>query len=161
MKQRNQHKEQRVERETETVTLAEEDTHHLEETLHTHLQIQRNHSYEILTLENGHARVRMQTKLSEQIDESAYIYEASLFSCANFCAVASVNEKDSHLISARIDFLDPVRVEDESVLFEATATTTSSGKKHIDVVGTVRGIVVFESSFVTIKLDNRSLLKED
>ncbi len=138
----------------------EEVKHILDETLHTHLQIQQNHSYEILTLSNGHARVKLLTRLSERIDNSTYIYEASLFSCANFCAVASVNEKDSHLISAKMDFLDPVKVEDEEVIFEAAATTTSSGKKHIDVVGTVRGIVVFESSFVTIKLDNRSILKE-
>ena len=146
--------------ETEPLEQVEE-TQPLEETLHTHLQIQENHSYELLTLENGHARVKLQTKLSERIDKSAYIYEASLFSCASFCAVASVNERDIHLISARIDFLDPVKVEDEEVIFEANATTTSSGKKHIDVIGTVKGIVVFESSFVTIKLDKRSLLKEN
>ncbi len=149
-----------MEMETTTLEEREEGEHLLDETLSTHMQIQQNHSYELLTLTNGHARVKLLTKLSERIDESAYIYEASLFSCANFCAVASVNEKDSHLISAKIDFLDPVKIEDEEVIFEAHATTTSSGKKHVDVVGTVKGIVVFESSFVTIKLDKRSLLKE-
>lgn len=131
------------------------------ETLHTHLKIQQNHSYEIVALESGFARVKLETKLTERIDETDYVYEASLFSCANFAAVASVNEPDTHLISAKIEFLNPIKVEDDEVLFEATATTNSSGKKQIDVVGLVKGIVVFESSFVTLKLDQKSLLKND
>ena len=148
----------------ETEEILETNAEHIEEpeeTLRTHLSIQQNHSYELLALDNGHARVRMQTKLSERIDNTDYLFEASLFSCASFCAIASVNETNCHLISARVDFLDPVKVEDGEVIFEAHATTTSSGKKHIDVVATVRGIVVFESSFVSLRLDNKSLLKEE
>ena len=132
----------------------------LEEVLKTHIKIQQNHSYEILTLESGFARVKLQTKLAEKIDDTPYIYEASLFSCANFCAVAAVNEKQSHLISAKTEFLNPVKTEDEEIIFEATATTNSSGKKQIEVVGLIKDIVVFESSFVTLKLDRKSLLKD-
>ncbi len=132
----------------------------LDEVLQTHLKIQENHSYELLTLQNGFARVKLQTKLTERIDDTPYVYEASIFSCANFCAIAAVNEKDIHLISAKVEFLNPIKTEDEEVIFEATATTNSSGKKQIEVIGMVRGIVVFESSFVTLKLDHKSLLRE-
>ncbi len=132
----------------------------LNEILQTHLKIQENHSYELLALDAGFARVRMQTRRSEKIDDTPYIYEAALFSCANFCAVASVNEMQNHLISAKVEFLNPVKVEDEEVYFEATASTNSAGQKQIEVVATVKGIVVLESSFVLLKLDHKSLLKE-
>ncbi len=142
-----------------TETVSQEEA--FSEVLQTHLKIQANHAYEILSLTKGHAIVRMLTKQTEKIDDTGYVYEASLFSCANFCAIASVNEPDTCLISAQVEFLNPVQEQDEAILFEATATTNSSGKKQISVVGTVDGIVVFESSFVTLKLDSRSLLKNE
>jgi acyl-coenzyme A thioesterase PaaI-like protein len=140
----------------ETIEL-QQDT--FSDVLRTHKKIQANHAYEVLSLAKGHAIVRMQTKQTEKIDDTSYVYEASLFSCANFCAVASVNEPDTHLISAHVEFLNPIKESDGEIVFEAVATTNSSGKKQINVVGTVDGVVVFESSFVTLKLDDKSLLK--
>ena len=140
-----------------------EDTHQeegIEGVLHTHIKIQENHSYELLTLRSNFARVKLLTKLAEKIDESDYIYEASIFSCASFCAIAAVNEKYNHIIAAKVEFLNPVKTEDEEIIFEATATTNSSGKKQIEVIGSVKGIIVFTSNFVSLKLDKKSLLKE-
>jgi len=133
----------------------------IDEILQTHIKIQENHSYELLTLQPNFARVKLLTKLAEKVDESNYIYEAALFSCANFCAVAAVNERQNHIIAAKTEFLNPVKLEDEEIIFEATASTNSSGKKQIDVIGSVKGIIVFESSFVSLKLDKKSLLKEE
>jgi len=141
-------------------TAPEPETEEMEEILLTHLKIQENHSYELLTHQPGFARVRLLTRHVETIDESSYLYEPALFSCANFCAVVAVNEKENHIISAKVDFLNPVKSDDDEIIFEATATTNSSGKKQIDVIGTVKGIVVLESSFVSLKLDKKSLLKE-
>jgi acyl-CoA thioesterase len=145
----------------EIVTTAPLEEERTNDVLLTHIKIQENHSYEILTLQPGFARVKLLTKLAERIDETRYLYEASIFSCANFCAVAAVNEKQNHIISAKVDFLNPIKVEDEEIIFEATATTNSSGKKQIDVIGTIKDIIVFESSFVSLKLDKKSLLKEE
>lgn len=143
---------------TETI---EQEPETFNEVLQTHQKIQANHAYEILSLAKGHAIVRMLTKQTEKIDDTGYVYEASLFSCANFCAIAAVNETETHLISAQLEFLNPIKEDDGEVTFEAIATTNSSGKKQIEVVGTVDGIVVFESSFVTLKLDGKSLLKNE
>ncbi len=145
----------------EIVTDAQSTTEEVEETLLTHTKIQENHSYEIVTLKPGFARVKLQTKLAEKIDDTDYLYEASIFSCANFCAVAAVNERQNHIISAKAEFLNPVKATDAEILFEATATTNSSGKKQIEVIGTIKGIIVFESSFVSLKLDKKSLIKEE
>ena len=127
--------------------------------LRTHQKIQTNHAYELLTLEENFARVKLLTKLTEKVDDTAYVYPPAIFSCANFSAMAAINEKGNHLINSKIDFLNPIKEEDEEIIFEATATTNSSGKKQIEVVGLVREMIVFEGSFVTIKLDQKSLLK--
>ena len=132
----------------------------VEEILRTHIKIQENHSYELLTLQPNFARVKFLTRLAETIDDSDYIYEPAIFSCANFCAAAAVNKRQSHIIGAKAEFLNPVKLEDEEIIFEATATTNSSGKKQIEVIGSVKGIIVFESSFVSLKLDKKSLLKD-
>jgi len=142
---------------SETETIKEYDL--ITETLQTHLQIMENHSYEILSLKNGFAKVALKTKLAEKIDDTNYVYEASIFSCANFCAMAAVNTKGNHLISAKAEFLAPVKVTDEEVVFEAVATTNSSGKKQVKVVGILNGLVIFESSFITLKLDGKSIVK--
>lgn len=144
----------------EAQELVEEVEPATQDVLITHQKIRENHAYEIIEMKPGFAKVRFLTKLAEKIDDTAYIYEASVFSCANFCAIAAINERMSHLISAKVDFLNPIKIDDEEIVFEATATTNSSGKKQIDVVGFVKGILVFESSFVTLKLDKKSLLKE-
>ncbi len=142
---------------SEIKTLNEYDL--ITETLQTHLQIMENHSYEIRSLKSGFAKVALKTKLTEKIDDTTYVYEASIFSCANFCAMAAVNTKGNHLISAKADFLAPIKITDEEVIFEATATTNSSGKKHVKVIGTLNDLVVFESSFITLKLDGKSIVK--
>ncbi len=129
------------------------------ETLQTHIQIKENHSYELLSHKSGFAKVSLKTKLTEKIDDTNYVYEASIFSCANFCAMAAVNTKGNHLISAKAEFLSPVKTTDKEVVFEAVATTNSSGKKQVKVVGTVNDLIVFEGSFITLKLDGKSIVK--
>ena len=143
----------------EKTQIKEESYDLITQTLQTHLQIQENHAYEILSHKNGYVKVSLKTKLTEKIDDTDYVYEASLFSCANFCAMAAVNTKNNHLISAKTEFLSPVKVSDNEVIFEATATTNSSGKKHVNVIGILNGLVIFESSFITLKLDSKSIVK--
>ncbi len=126
----------------------------------THQKIQTNHTYELLVLDENFARVKLLTKYTEKIDDTNYVYPPAIFSCANFCAMASINEPKNHLISSSVDFFNPIKDEDEEIIFEATATTNSSGKKQVEVIGLVKDIIVFEGSFITIKLDQKSLIKE-
>ena len=146
---------------TQEASVQSETTERVPDQLITHTSVCENHSYEVIALEPGFAKVRFQTRLAEKIDKTSYIYEASIFSCANFAAIAAINEPQNHLISARVDFLNPIQAEDEEVIFEATASTNSSGKKEVQVAGFVKGITVFESRFVTLKLDKKSILKEE
>ncbi len=135
----------------ENITLSSE--------LKTHKNIQSNHSYKLLKLDEGYARVQIDSKQSEKVDNQNIVYDGSIFSAANFCAMAAINEGDTFLISANIDFLNPVSSEDKEVVFEAYASSNISGKKNVQVVGKVNDITIFQGDFVAIKLDNKSLIK--
>jgi acyl-coenzyme A thioesterase PaaI-like protein len=127
--------------------------------LNTHKNIHTHHSYKLLELKEDYAKISINLKKSETVDHENIIYDGSIFSAANFCAIAAVNEKHTFLISANIDFLNQVNTDDEEVIFEAHASSNISGKKQIEVTGTVNGITVFQGDFVAMKLDNKSIIK--
>ena len=127
--------------------------------LNSHKNIYANHSYTLLELSNGYAKTSINSQKSETVDKENIVYDGSIFSAANFCAMAAVNEEHTFLISANIDFLNQINTEDEEVIFEARAKSNISGKKQIEVQGKVNDITVFLGDFVAMKLDKQSLIK--
>ena len=127
--------------------------------LQTHKNIHTHHSYKLLELKEDYAKIAINSKKSETVDNENIIYDGSIFSAANFCAIAAVNKKNTFLISANIDFLNQVNTDDEDIIFEAHAASNISGKKQIEVTGKVNDITVFQGDFVAMKLDNQSLIK--
>ena len=127
--------------------------------LNSHKNIHANHSYKLLELSDGYAKTSINSQKSETVDKENIIYDGSIFSAANFCAMAAVNEEHTFLISANIDFLNQINTEDEEVIFEARAKSNLSGKKQIEVQGKVNDITVFLGDFVAMKLDKQSLIK--
>ncbi len=127
--------------------------------LKTHKNIQASHSYKILKLDDGYAKVKIDSKHSQKVDNQNLVYDGSIFSAANFCAMAAINEEETFLIGANVDFLNPVSSEDEEVIFEAYASSNISGKKNVQVLGKVNNITIFKGDFVAMKLDNQSLIK--
>lgn len=140
-----------LEVEKDDLTLASE--------LNSHKNIHTNHSYKLIKLEDGFAKISINSKKSETVDKENIVYDGSIFSAANFCAMAAVNEAHTFLISANIDFLNQINIEDEEVIFEAHSSSNISGKKNIEVQGKVNNITVFKGDFVAMKLDNKSLIK--
>ncbi len=139
--------------------LEKEESISLQNRLQTHKNIQANHSYKLLELNDGYAKISLNTKESESVDNQNYVYDGSLFSAANFCAMAAVNKEGAFLLSAKIDFLSPLKIEDSEAVFEAKATTNLSGKKSITVIGKVNDIVFFSGEFVSINLNHQSVIK--
>ncbi len=135
----------------ENITLSSE--------LKTHKNIQSNHSYKILKLDEGYAKIKIHSHQSEKVDNQNIVYDGSIFSAANFCAMAAINEENTFLIGANVDFLNPVSGEDEEIIFEAKSASNISGKKNIQVRGKVNDIAIFQGDFVAMKLDNQSLIK--
>ena len=127
--------------------------------LKSHKNIHVNHSYKLLELSEGYAKTSIDSQKSETVDGEDTLYDGSIFSAANFCAMAAVNEPHTFLISANIDFFNQVNKKDEEVIFEAHASSNLSGKKQIDVQGKVNDITIFRGEFVALKLDNNSIIK--
>ena len=127
--------------------------------LNSHKNIHSHHSYKLLELSEDYAKISMNSKKSETVDHEDIIYDGSIFSAANFCAMAAVNKKHTFLISANIDFLNQINRDDEDVIFEAHAASNISGKKQIEVSGKVNDITIFQGDFVAMRLDNKSLIK--
>ncbi|OQX74872.1 MAG: hypothetical protein B6D59_01000 [Campylobacteraceae bacterium 4484_4] len=127
-------------------------------TLHTHKSILQNHGYELLALFQGHAKIRFKAGSGEILPSRKTLYEGSIFTCANFAAIAAVNIEEMFVISAKNAFLNPIK-EDEEVIFEANVTTNSSGKKEVSVKGSVNDLEVYQGEFVLMKLDERSILQ--
>lgn len=129
--------------------------------LKSHKNIHTNHNYRLLELAKDWAKISINPRKSETVDKESQLYDGSIFSAATFCAMAAVNQERTFLISANVDFLNTVDKTDEEMIFEATASSNISGKKQIEVVGKINDIAVFSGNFVAMKLDTKSLIKND
>jgi acyl-CoA thioesterase len=126
--------------------------------LNTHTNILKNNAYKILELSKNHATIALSSDNCERVKESGLIYDGGLLSAASFAATAAINEKNMFLIGVNMDFLNPIK-EEEDIIFEADAQITSSGKKVVHVVGKIHDIVFMQGDFMLLKLDEKSLIK--
>ncbi|MEZ0337886.1 MAG: PaaI family thioesterase [Aquificaceae bacterium] len=102
--------------------------------LRTHLRIDTSLSGEVLELSEGYARLRLKTDQRMAADERGLVHGGFIFSLADFCAMATVNEPTVVLAQANIRFLKPVVVGDE--LMAEGRLVRSEGKKrwvHVEV----------------------------
>jgi len=126
--------------------------------LNTHENVLKNNAFTIKLLHPNHAIIMIDSARCERVNDTPQIYDGVLFSAATFAATAAVNEEKMFLIGVHIDFLNPVKEEGE-ILFEAKANVTSSGKKVVDVRGSINGIEFMQGDFMLLKLDEKSLIK--
>lgn len=126
--------------------------------LNTHTNIKTNNAYNILALSENHATIMIHAATCERVKESGLIYNGVIFSAATFAATAAVNEKSMFLIGVNIDFLNPLKDEDE-IIFEAHAKQSSSGKKVVNVIAKTNDLIFMQGEFILLKLDEKSLIK--
>ncbi|MEN3028013.1 MAG: PaaI family thioesterase [Aquificaceae bacterium] len=81
--------------------------------LRTHLEIDTSLSGEVVELYEGYARLRLRTERRMMADETGLVHGGFIFSLADFCAMATINEPTVVLAQANISFLKPVVVGDE------------------------------------------------
>ncbi len=105
--------------------------------LRTHLRIDTSLSGEVLELSEGYARLRLKTDQRMAADERGLVHGGFIFSLADFCAMATVNEPTVVLAQASIRFLKPVVVGDE--LMAEGRLVRSEGKKRWVQVEVKRG----------------------
>ncbi len=105
--------------------------------LRTHLEIDRSLSGEIVELSKNYAKLRLRTDDRMVADQWGLIHGGFIFSLADFCAMAAVNEANVVLAQASIKFLKPVKVGDE--LLAEGRVERSEGKKRWVKVEVKRG----------------------
>ena len=90
------------------------------------------------------------------VDRKGLVHTGYLFSAANFAAMASVNEGNVVLASAKTNFLAAMALGDEAV-FEAQAMQTTTRKRNVLVIGKLGNVKIFEGEFATVVLDRHVL----
>jgi len=121
--------------------------------------VQRANSYDIAELSQGFAKVVLNLSNVQTLDNLTTVFEAEIFKVANFSALAAINEENSFVISANVDFLSQIEISSQAVIFEAKSLSSSLGKRFVEVIGKIDDITVFLGKFTVIKLDNRSKIK--
>ncbi|WP_457594385.1 hotdog domain-containing protein [Hydrogenimonas sp.] len=124
--------------------------------LKTHRRIDQSLCGTLLELQDGYAKVELETTRQMAVDEMGLIHGGFTFAAADFAAMAAVNDPNVVLVSSECRFLSPVKVGDR-VLFEAKELYKESRKRKIHVIGTFEDIKVFEGEFMAVVLERHVL----
>jgi len=134
-----------------------EESHAQEEIyLQTHLKINQALSGDIELLQQGYAKVLLDTTEDMRADDAGLVHGGFIFSAADFAAMAAVNEKNVVLAASNCQFLAPVRVGD-SVVFEAQVRHKEGRKRNVHVKGYTSEVKVFEGEFKTVITEHHVL----
>ena len=132
--------------------------------LRTHQRINQSLCGTLVDLQEGYAKVELETTRDMVVDEMGLIHGGFVFSAADFAAMASVNDPNVVLVSSECRFLSPVKVGD-TVVLEARELYKEARKRKIHVIGYFEEIKVFEGDFMAVVLERHvlklKLLKEE
>jgi acyl-CoA thioesterase len=124
--------------------------------LKTHGLVDRSLCGDLVEIEDGFAKVKLETTKAMLADNEGLIHTGFIFSAANFVAMAAVNEPYVILSGAKVEFLAPIEYGD-IIEFEALVKHKESRKRVITVIGKTLNVKVFEGKFTTVILNNHIL----
>lgn len=110
----------------------------------------------VLKLDEGYAKVQLDTNDSMAIDRSGLIHSGDIYSAANFTAMAAVNDKNCMTVGGNVKFLAPLEVGNVLEL-EAKALQKDTKKREVEVKGYVLDIKVFEGTIYVVVFDKHIL----
>ncbi|MCS7261836.1 MAG: PaaI family thioesterase [Aquificaceae bacterium] len=124
--------------------------------LRTHQRIDTSLCGQVVELSQGYAKLRLKTLECMRADEEGLVHGGFIFSLADFCAMAVVNEPTVVLAQASVRFLKPVVVGQE--LWAEGRLTRAEGKKRWVVVEVKRdGERIAEGEFLCVVPDRHVL----
>ncbi len=121
--------------------------------------IKKSFGLDIVELDEDYAKIMFNLEKAHLIDDTDIVFEADIYNVAHFTALASINEPGYFVISAYMDFLTQVNLEEKSIYFVGNVKYTPFGKREVEVKGFVNDIAVFEGIFSVLKVDQRSKVK--
>jgi acyl-coenzyme A thioesterase PaaI-like protein len=122
----------------------------------THKEIDESLSGRVVESAEGFARVVLHTHRAMSADGKGLIHGGFIFSAADYCAMAAVNDPNVVLGAASVRFIAPVR-RGESLTFTARVVEEKGKKRVVEVEGSREGERVFEGSFDTFVLPTHIL----
>jgi len=125
--------------------------------LKTHERVNHDLNGEIIKLESGRVKLKLETIAEMVADEAGLIHGGFIFSAADYAAMVAVNEKNVVLVASDCQFLSPVKYGDV-VYFEAKVRHKEGRKRNVHVTAHVLDIKVFEGEFKTV-VTERHVLK--
>lgn len=132
--------------------------------LRTHQRINQTLCGNLVELDEGYAKVELETTRDMVVDEMGLVHGGFVFSAADFAAMAAVNHPNVVLVASECRFLSPVKVGD-AVVLEAKELYKEARKRKIHVIGYFEDIKVFEGDFMAVVLERHvlklKLLKEE
>ena len=123
----------------------------------THERVNHDLNGEIVKLELGKVKLKLETIAEMVADEAGLIHGGFIFSAADYAAMVAVNEKNVVLVASDCQFLSPVKYGDV-VNFTAKVRHKEGRKRNVHVVAHVLDIKVFEGEFKTV-ITERHILK--
>jgi acyl-CoA thioesterase len=124
--------------------------------LRTHQRIDRSLCGVLVELDEGYAKVELETTRNMVVDEMGLVHGGFTFAAADFAAMAAVNDPNVVLVNSECRFLSPVKAGDK-VIFDAKEFYKEARKRKIRVVGYFEDIKVFEGEFMAVVLERHVL----
>ncbi|MGM0555537.1 MAG: thioesterase, FlK family [Myxococcota bacterium] len=122
----------------------------------THLAIDPELCGELVELEDGYAKVSLESTDSMRADDRGLIHGGFVFGVADYAAMLAVNDPNVVLGSADVRFNAPVEVG-ETVTAEARVADHSGKKYVVEATVSVGERKVFEGTLTTFVLDRHVL----
>ncbi len=122
----------------------------------THLLASERYCGKVVEIEDGRAKVVLETTDDMRVDEKGLVHGGFTFSLADYSAMVAVNHPFVVLAKADVKFLKPVKVGDK-LIAEAEVKKEEGKKKMVEVKVFRDTEVVFEGEFLCVVLDKHVL----
>lgn len=132
---------------------SQEDISRIKSELVTCPDLNNSLSGTIIELSKNYAKSILITSPEMIVDDQGLIFDAFIFSAANYVAQAAINKEYSVLIGSKCFFYAPLKLGDVLELEAHALFDDSSKKREVKIIGHVSEIKIFEANLQIVTMD--------
>ncbi|QWU80033.1 hypothetical protein DU474_04690 [Campylobacter novaezeelandiae] len=133
---------------------SQEDISRIKSELVTCPDLNNSLSGTIIELSKNYAKSILITSPEMIVDDQGLIFDAFIFSAANYVAQAAINKEYSVLIGSKCFFYAPLKLGDVLELEAHALFDDSSKKREVKIIGHVSEIKIFEANLQIVTMDD-------
>lgn len=133
---------------------SQEDISRIKSELVTCPDLNNSLSGTIVELSKNYAKSILITSPEMIVDDQGLIFDAFIFSAANYVAQAAINKEYSVLIGSKCFFYAPLKLGDVLELEAHALFDDSSKKREVKIIGHVSEIKIFEANLQIVTMDD-------